>query len=248
MSADTARAIDYGKGALAIIKGMSVPVVGYVRVSTDKQDISPEVQRAGLTAAADREGLELVLVEELGVSAATIAHRPKLLGVLDGLKARQYSGLMVYSLDRLSRSLEDGARVLADSQRQRWRLICLDLNVDTASIMGAAMFGMALTYAEVERRQIGKRTREAMAAKTAAGAHMGRPRTLPMETVARIVALRESGATYRAIAEVLIAEEMPTATNGGAWSVSKVQSVLKTRTAAQIRGGAPVTVPTTAPS
>src|SRR3954447_20393980 len=84
-----------------------IRVVGYIRVSTDKQDISPEVQRAELTREADRMGYELDLVEELAASAATISKRPKIQDVLADLKAGKYHGIMVSKLDRLSRNMED---------------------------------------------------------------------------------------------------------------------------------------------
>lgn len=51
-------------------------VVGYVHVSTDKQDIGPEVQTAELEAEAQRMSYELTLVTELAVSAASVSKRP----------------------------------------------------------------------------------------------------------------------------------------------------------------------------
>lgn len=220
-----------------------LPIIGYIRVSTDKQDISPDVQRAALIEAAEREGYDLTLIEELSVSAATVAKRPKMLAILSELRAGTYAGLMVYTLDRLSRSMEDGTRLLADSQRQGWRIICLNLNVDTASIMGGAMYNMALNFAEVERKQIGKRTRDAMRQKIKEGHHMGRARSLPLAVVEQIVALRQVGHTMKAIAEELNAEKVPTSTGMGKWTTSKVQSVLKSKTAKQVQEGVDITVP-----
>lgn len=220
-----------------------LPIVGYIRVSTDKQDISPDVQRAALVEAATREGYELTIVEELAVSAATVAKRPKMLAILEELKAGTYAGLMVYTLDRLSRSMEDGTRLLADSQRQGWRIICLNLNVDTSTIMGGAMYNMALNFAEVERKQIGKRTRDAMRQKIAEGQHMGRGRSVPLAVVERVCALRRNGCTMQAIADQLNADEIPTSTGLGVWTTSKVQSVLKSKTAHQIQKGQKITVP-----
>lgn len=205
-------------------------IIGYVRVSTDKQDIGPEVQIDALREEAERMGWELTIVREDAVSAATVAKRPLMLQALADLKAKRYDGLAVSKLDRLSRNMEDGTRLLADSQRQGWRIVCLDLGVDTATIMGAGMFNMALNFAEIERRVIGKRTKDAMA-KLKETKHVGRPRALPAPVVERVRILREQGQTMAAIADRLNADGVATATGEGQWTTSKVQSALKSRTA-----------------
>lgn len=54
--------------------------------------------------------------------------------------------------------------------------------------------------AQCERRAIGARTREALAAKRAQGVQLGRPSVLAREIVGRIVADHEAGAGWSAIA------------------------------------------------
>jgi len=65
--------------------------------------------------------------------------------------------------------------------------------------------------AELEREQIGARTREALAARRAAGVRLGRPSVLPTEIVARIVSERQDGATLWGIANGLTADGVHTA-------------------------------------
>jgi DNA invertase Pin-like site-specific DNA recombinase len=208
-------------------------IVGYIRVSTDKQDISPEVQRGELEREAERMGYRLEIVEELAASAASISKRPKIQAVLADLKAGKYQGIMVSKLDRLSRNMEDGTRVLAESQRQGWRIICLDLGVDTATIMGTGMYNMALNFAEIERKFIGQRTRAGMQEiKRTTGKHMGRAATLPIETMRRVHDLKGEGLSLRKIAERLTAEGVATAT-GAEWHASTVKSVLESVTLAK---------------
>lgn len=48
--------------------------------------------------------------------------------------------------------MEDGTRLLSDSEPHGWRTICQDLGADTATIMGAGMYNMALNFAEIERK------------------------------------------------------------------------------------------------
>lgn len=204
-------------------------IIGYVRVSTNKQEVGPEVQIAELQAEAARRNWDLTLVREDAVSAATVSKRPLILAALEELRLHRYDALAVSKLDRLSRNMEDGSRLLADSQRQGWRIICLDLGVDTATVMGAGMFHMALNFAEIERKFIGQRTKAAMS-RLKATKHVGRPRVYSAETVALAVELRASGLTLAGVAQELEARGVPTA-SGASWSISRVQALLGTLTA-----------------
>lgn len=76
------------------------------------------------------------------------------------------------------------------------------------------------------RRAIGQLTREALAAKRAEGVRLGRPRTIPPEVIARILALRQAGRSLPAIAEELNAEGVPTAHGGARWYPSTIARVL----------------------
>lgn len=209
-------------------------VIGYIRVSTDKQDISPAVQRAELEREAERMGYEPTIIEELAASASTIAKRPLIQEALTDLKAHKYDGLMVSKLDRLSRNTEDGTKLLADSTRQGWRIICLDLGVDTSSIMGAGLFNMALTFAEIERKLISKRTSDAMQDEARKGKHMGRRSTLPESTRKRVHQLKGEGLSLRKIADTLTNEGLTTA-SGGKWHASTVKQILGSVTSNPVR-------------
>src|SRR5450759_4012152 len=124
-------------------------------------------------------------------------------------------------------------RVAAECRRswtwtggEHWALIALDLNVDPSTPAGEAMAAMLATFAQFERRLIGERTKSALAVKKAAGVRLGRPRLIPEEIAARIVAERSSGATLRAIADGLNRDAVPTAMRGRQWWVATVQGVL----------------------
>lgn len=200
-------------------------VIGYVRVSTNKQDIGPEVQIAALRAEADRLGWELDLRRENAASAKTLKNRPVLAQALADLKAGKADALAVSKLDRLSRSVADFAGLLETATRQHWALICLDLGIDTSTITGAAMAQVTCTFAEMERKKIAERTREGMAKIKATGKHMGRASVLPQATVDRIHRERTAGLSYAKIAAALNDEGIPTAT-GRTWHASTVRQVL----------------------
>ncbi|WP_367403157.1 recombinase family protein [Kocuria marina] len=201
-------------------------VIGYVRVSTNKQDIGPEVQIAALQAEADRNGWTLDLRRENAASAKTLKNRPVLAQTLADLKAGRADALAVSKLDRLSRSVADFSGLLETATRQRWALICLDLGIDTSTITGAAMAQVTCTFAEMERKKIAERTREGMAKiKATTGKHMGRTSTLPQATVDRIRRERAAGLSLAKIAATLNDEGVPTAT-GRTWHASTIRQVL----------------------
>lgn len=146
---------------------------------------------------------------------------------LDALDRSAAAAIMVAKLDRLTRSLGDLATILERAQRGGWAVVALDAPVDTTTPMGEAMAHIAGTFAQLERRLIGQRTRDALAAKKAVGARLGRPVTLPQPVRDRIGADRANGATLAAIADALTSEGVPTARGGARWYPSTVRAVLE---------------------
>jgi DNA invertase Pin-like site-specific DNA recombinase len=211
--------------------------LGYLRVSTEEQASSGAglaAQRAALEAEAQRRGWDLELVEDAGVSAKDL-NRPALTEALARLDAHQADVLLVTKLDRLSRSVHDFTGLLARAQRCRWSLVCLDLGVDTTTPAGELQAHVVASMAHYERRLIGQRTKDALAAKKAAGVRLGRPQSLPLEVVRRVVAERDAGRTWQSIADALVSDGVPTARGGTTWRVSTVQAVYKSQAAAEVR-------------
>ncbi|MDQ0030166.1 recombinase family protein [Arthrobacter bambusae] len=212
----------------------ALKVIGYIRVSTSKQDIGPEVQIAALEAEAIRNGWSLTIYREDAASAKSLKNRPMLARALADLKAGTFDALAVSKLDRLSRSVADFSGILETASRQRWALICLDLGIDTSTITGAAMAQVTCTFAEMERKKIAERTKDGMAKiKATTGKHMGRRSVLPEATVRQIVSERENGASLARIAANLNMASVPTAA-GGKWYASTVRQVLGSSAAAQL--------------
>jgi DNA invertase Pin-like site-specific DNA recombinase len=81
--------------------------------------------------------------------------------------------------------------------------------------------------AQFERRLIGQRTREALAAKRASGVRLGRPVSLPSAASKRIASERKAGRSLAAIADMLNEEQVPTAQGGRQWWPSTVRAVLR---------------------
>ncbi len=174
-------------------------VLHYLRVSTDDQAESGAgllAQEAALRSVSTMRGWTVVdTYRDAGVSGKTMRHRPALQEALARLEAGQADILAVAKLDRLSRSVLDFATLLEQSHRQGWALLALDAAVDTSTAAGEAMAHVVATFAQMERRLTGERTRAALAAKRGSGVRLGRPSSLPTAIVERITRERASGLT-----------------------------------------------------
>jgi DNA invertase Pin-like site-specific DNA recombinase len=212
---------------------MTTRVIGYVRVSTDEQHNSGAgitAQRAAITAECERRGWELLRIigEDSGASSATL-DRKGLTSALEALDAGKADVLVIAKLDRLSRSVAQGAQVMDRAKRKGWSLVALDFGLDTTTPAGEMVANVILSTAQYERRLIGERTRAALAAKKAAGVRLGRPQALSDELVRRIRADRQAGQSFGAIARALEAEGVPTARGGKAWHASTVKAVCESQ-------------------
>ncbi|WP_222864493.1 recombinase family protein [Micromonospora sp. WP24] len=208
-------------------------VVAYLRVSTDEQAESGAglmAQRTTIEAEADRRGWIIVAwKEDKGASGKSLGGRPALAEALELVESHQATTLVVAKLDRLSRSLVDFAGVMDRARAKRWNLIALDLGIDLTTPAGEFLASVMASAAQWERRIIGQRTREGLAAKKAAGVRLGRPVALPDEVRSRIRDEASNGASLAAIARGLNAGAVPTAQGGKKWYPSTVKAVLSSQ-------------------
>src|SRR5215210_2964244 len=208
--------------------GSRMRVIAYVRVSTSEQADSRagmEAQRTAILAEAQRRGWGHVeVIEDAGFSARSV-NRPGFKLALDRLKRREASVLVVSKMDRLSRSLLDFAAIMQRAQREGWALVALDSPADLTTPSGEAMAGVMAVFAQLERRLIGERTREALAKKREAGVRLGRPRLIDPDIESRARALRAAGLSVRKIG-MRLADEGFAPPSGKTWQPSTLQRVL----------------------
>lgn len=211
------------------LKGGCRPLaLGYIRVSTQEQvdgGASLDAQEGAVRAEAMRRGWALELVADEGWSARDL-RRPGLSAALERLGRGEAHALLATRLDRISRSVVDFASLLKKANIEKWRLVLLSPDLDTADPAGKFTAHVLAAAAEYERDLIGVRTREGMAQRRAEGVHVGRPSVLSESTVERIVRERARGNTLRVIAERLTVDRVATARGGESWSISSVQGVL----------------------
>ena len=176
------------------------PIALYARVSTDDQ--YPEAQLAELRAYAERRRVQTIEYVDRGVSGRK-PRRCALDQMLQAARRQDVSAVVVVRLDRLARSLADMARLGEELQALGVELVSLHEGIDTRTATGRAMFGMCGVFAQLEGDLIRERTVAGLKAARRRGVQLGRPRALDQREHQRVLRLRHSGHSIRAIAERL---------------------------------------------
>ncbi|MDM5326830.1 recombinase family protein [Neobacillus sp. CF12] len=140
--------------------------LGYARVSTLEQSL--ELQHDALI----REGVEKEYIFEEKVTG-TKADRPKLQELLKF--ARKGDQIVVYKLDRLSRSTKHLIELSEELDKRGIELISIQDKIDTTTAIGKAMFRMLAVLCEMERDIISERTKAGLEAARTRGRNGGRP-------------------------------------------------------------------------
>jgi DNA invertase Pin-like site-specific DNA recombinase len=202
-------------------------LVGYTRVSTEDQRFGMEAQERAIKTECEHKGWTLVDVYQDRLSGRSMA-RPGLAGALEAIKSGQAEGLIVSKLDRLSRSILDFANLVAQAREEGWNIVALDLGVDLSTPAGEFMATVMAAMAQWERRIIGQRTKDGLAAAVASGVRLGRPSVVPLDVLETIREKQHAGMTPTQIARELNQAGVPTAHGGAAWYHTTVKKILCT--------------------
>jgi DNA invertase Pin-like site-specific DNA recombinase len=202
-------------------------LVGYIRVSTEDQRFGMEAQERAIKTECEHKGWTLVDVYQDRLSGRSMA-RPGLAGALEAIKSGQAEGLIVSKLDRLSRSILDFANLVAQAREEGWNIVALDLGVDLSTPAGEFMATVMAAMAQWERRIIGQRTKDGLAAAVASGVRLGRPSVVPLDVLETIREKQHAGMTPTQIARELNQAGVPTAHGGAAWYHTTVKKILCT--------------------
>ena len=153
-------------------------LVGYMRVSTNDERQSVDLQRDALLGAD---------IDERHL------HQDRASGARDdrpGLKAcmadlREGDVLVVWKLDRLGRSLSHLIRIVEELKQRGIAFRSLTEAIDTTSVHGSFLFNLFGTLAEYERALITERVNAGLAAARRRGRKGGRPPSIDAETIVR---------------------------------------------------------------
>ena len=156
--------------------------LGYARVSTKDQDTAAQI--AALTTA----GCELIFQEK---ASSGRWERPELHRLLGQL--RKGDVLVVWKLDRLSRSLKDVLTLMERIQQADCGFQSLTEAIDTTSPAGRMMMQMVGVFAEFERAMLRERTQHGLEAARKEGRLGGRRPKLKSRQEEEIVSLVRSG-------------------------------------------------------
>jgi DNA invertase Pin-like site-specific DNA recombinase len=107
-----------------------------------------------------------------GHSGATM-NRPALRRLLSDVAARRVDVVVVYKVDRLTRSLSDFAKIIETFDKARVSFVSVTQAFNTTTSMGRLTLNVLLSFAQFEREVTGERIRDKIAASKAKGMWMG---------------------------------------------------------------------------
>ncbi len=182
----------------------------YTRKSTsaglEKDFNSLDAQRGACEAfIRSQPGWELIpeAYDDGGFTGANI-DRPAFTRLLADVDAGKVDIVVVYKVDRLSRSLLDFAKLMDRFTKAKAAFVSVTQNFSTADAMGRLTLNVLMSFAEFEREMIAERTRDKIAASRKRGKWTGGP--VPLGFVVRegklaideheALAVREIFATY----------------------------------------------------
>ena len=169
----------------------------YARVSTEDQTTDNQVFE--LEKVARRMGWEIGEVYTDTISGAK-SKRPELDRLMQKVIRKEVDIIMVWSVDRLGRSLQHLTTLLSDIHSKGVDLYLHQQGIDTTTPSGKMMFQMCGVFAEFERSMVQERVKAGLERARANGKRLGRPPVPPIQ-IEKMRKLRAEGMTLTAIAK-----------------------------------------------
>ena len=153
----------------------------YIRVSTDAQreeGYSVDAQKEMLEAYCTSKGIKNFHHYIDGGFTGSNIERPEMQRLISDIKHGKISHVLVYKLDRLSRSQKDTLYLIEDVFNPHGvDFISINESMDTSTPLGRLMLGILSAFAQLERENIRERTRMGMKERVKSGLWMGGGRT-----------------------------------------------------------------------
>ncbi len=151
--------------------------IGYIRVSTSqqaKEGISLEAQRAKIKAYCELKDIKLLDVICDAAKSGSKDNREGYQQILSKCKAKEIDAVIVYSLSRFTRSTKELIDFVDTFVMKKGVVLhSLSKNLDTSSPTGRFMLKVLGAMNELEREQIGERTKSALQYKRSQGFKTG---------------------------------------------------------------------------
>jgi site-specific DNA recombinase len=153
-------------------------VIGYSRVSTAEQaseGVSLEMQAKKIEAYCLVKDWQLSeVITDAGQSAESL-NRPGMQRLIEMVEAGQVNTVIVYKLDRLTRSVADLDRLVGKVfEKKNVALVSLQESLDATTATGRLMMNLLASVSQWEREVIGERTKDALQELKAQGKKLGR--------------------------------------------------------------------------
>jgi site-specific DNA recombinase len=153
----------------------------YTRVSTDQGldqefnslDAQREAAEAYIKSQAHDGWTCLKQVYDDGGFSGGSMERPALQNLLDDVQQRKLDVIVVYKVDRLTRSLADFAKLVELFDAHEVSFVSVTQSFNTTSSMGRLTLNVLLSFAQFEREVTGERIRDKFAASKKKGMFMG---------------------------------------------------------------------------
>lgn len=217
----------------------------YARQSLDKKD-SLSIETQVELCRRETAGTEIKVYIDKGFSGKN-TNRPQFTRMMEDVEKGLVSKVIVYKLDRLSRSLLDFAAMIDTFKRHGVEFLSTREKFDTSTPIGNAMLSIIMVFAQLERETIQLRVRDSFHARSERGAYdaaapygyqktkasvYGKPvSTLAIdpETAANVQTLFETYAytekSLGAMAKELNRKHLPSP-NGVEWDSGKISRLL----------------------
>ncbi|OHE55177.1 MAG: hypothetical protein A2027_00720 [Thermodesulfovibrio sp. RBG_19FT_COMBO_41_18] len=151
-------------------------IVGYVRVSSDKQadaGMSLEVQESQIIKYAELYDIGLgEIIVDAGESAKSLK-RPGMLRLIELMDSNLCQGVLIVKLDRLTRSVKDLCYLLERYFSKDKVLISVQEKIDTNSAMGRMVMNVVMSISQWEREATSERTKAVLQHKKTKGERIG---------------------------------------------------------------------------
>ena len=174
----------------------------YTRVSTDERldqsfnslDAQREAGQAYIVSQRAEGWLPVSDDYDDGGYSGGNMERPALKRLLADIVADQIDIVVVYKIDRLTRSLTDFAKLVEVFERHKVSFVSVTQQFNTTTSMGRLMLNILLSFAQFEREVTGERIRDKIAASKRKGLWMGGYTPLGYEIKDRKLVIEEKDA------------------------------------------------------
>lgn len=181
----------------------------YYRVSTDQQDTESqkhEVQKYLDSLPSESQPNSVKVYEDKGISGSK-DERPEFQHLLDDLHSGLIDTVLVYRLDRLTRSSSTAIRLLLDFEDKNINFISVTqpfLSSNTNNPFRKTILAMFSELAQIEREAIVTRVKAGLSNARAKGVTLGRPQAYTEDQRMQIIDLyKNHNLTRRQIADKL---------------------------------------------